>query len=261
MTAPRRIALLVAYDGRPFSGFQRQAGFATVQEELERAWTAVTGERAVAHGAGRTDAGVHAYGQVVHLDTWSGLALERFRPALNAYLPDEIVVRAAAAMGPEFDARASALGKRYGYLLAVGRDRPVLRAGWAGWERAEELDLAAMRAGARALLGRQDFAAFAAAGRTTKTTVRTLRAVHLLRRRGGLLLVFEADGFLYKQVRNMVGALVEVGRGRRAPEWIGVLLAGRDRRRGGPTAPPQGLYLWRVRYARDPFRAAAAGRH
>lgn len=259
MSAPRRLALLLAYDGSGFHGFQRQPGFPTVQEELERAWTAVTGERAVVHGSGRTDTGVHAWGQVAHLDTWSGLAVERFRPALNAYLPDEMVVRAVAQVPAEFHARESAVAKRYGYLLAVGESRPVLRAGKSGWDRAASLDLAAMRAGARLLLGTHDFSAFAAAGRTTRTSTRTLRAVHLRRLRGGLLLAFEADGFLYRQVRNMVGALQEVGRGRRGPEWIGALLRSRDRRQGAATAPPQGLYLWRVRYPADPFRDPIRG--
>ncbi|TAH34971.1 MAG: tRNA pseudouridine(38-40) synthase TruA [Planctomycetota bacterium] len=253
MSAPRRLALLLAYDGRGFHGFQRQAGFPSVQEELERAWSAVTGERAVVHGSGRTDTGVHAWGQVAHLDTVAKLPVERVAPALNAYLPNEVVVRAAAAAAPQFHARASAIGKRYVYLLAVGSQRPLLRAGWVGWERAASLDLAAMRAGARHLLGRQDFSAFAAAGRTSRTSVRTLRCAHLRRVRGGLMLAFEADGFLYKQVRNMVGALQEVGRGRRAPEWIAALLASGDRRKAAATAPAVGLYLWRVRYAADPF--------
>lgn len=256
MSVLRRLALLVAYDGRQFHGFQRQAGFASVQEELERAWTAVTGERAVILGSGRTDAGAHAWGQVAHLTTRHKLAARRVPPAFNAYLPREVVVRACAEVAPTFHARASAVGKRYLYALAVGRERPVLHAGWAGWERSARLDVAAMRQGALRLVGRHDFAAFAAAGRTTATTVRTLRSLHVWPVRGGLIFFCEADGFLYRMVRNIVGTLLVVGRGRRAPEWAAAVLESRDRRRCGPTALAEGLVLWRVRYPMDvdPFR-------
>lgn len=252
MSSMRRLAALVAYHGGALHGFQRQPGFPTAQEELERAWTAVTGERVVIHGSGRTDAGVHAWGQVVHWNTQARLPLPKVRPALNAYLPEEMAVRAANEVGPEFHARQSAIGKRYLYLMATGPVRPVLRREAVGWERGYP-DLAAMRAAARLLCGRHDFAAFAAAGRTTKTTVRTLRSVHLFPIQGGLGLLFEGDGFLYKMVRNLVGTLLEVGRRRRGPEWVATVLESGDRRRAGPCAAPQGLYLWRVRYARDPF--------
>ncbi|RMH02047.1 MAG: tRNA pseudouridine(38-40) synthase TruA [Planctomycetota bacterium] len=254
MSRPRRIALLLAYHGGAFHGFQRQPGFPTVQEELERAWAAVTGENVVVHGSGRTDAGVHAWGQVAHLNTWSRLPLEKVRPALNAYLPEEAAVRAAAEVDPSFHARASACGKRYLYRLAVGPVRPVLTAGLVGWERRRRpLDLAAMRAAAGHLRGRHDFAAFAAAGGAARTTVRELRRIHIRPVRGGLQFLFEGDGFLYRMVRNLVGTLLEVGRGVRAPEWAGAVLASRDRRRAGATAPAAGLCLWRVLYPVSPF--------
>ncbi|HEX9793959.1 MAG TPA: tRNA pseudouridine(38-40) synthase TruA [Planctomycetota bacterium] len=258
MSAPGRRALLVAYDGAAFFGFQRQPGFPTVQEELERAWAAVRDERAVMHGSGRTDSGVHAWGQVVHFHSERPLAPERLRAALNAYLPDEMVVRAAAEVGPEFHARASAHGKRYLYRVATSPVRPVLLAGRAAWER-RPLDVAAMRAAARLLVGTHDFAAFAAAGRTTRTTVRTLRSVHLREVRGGLILVFEGDGFLYRMVRNLMGTLLEVGRRRRAPEWARSVLDSGERSRGGATAPAHGLCLWRVLYAEDPFGSLLRG--
>lgn len=252
--APRKVALLVAYHGGAFHGFQRQPGFPTVQEELERAWTAVTGETAVVHGSGRTDTGVHAWGQVVHFSTSSRIPAGRIQAAMNAYLPEEAVVRAGAEVPADFHARASARGKRYVYRLAVSPIRPVLHAGMAGWERRREpLDLAAMRRAAAGLRGRHDFAAFAAAGRTSRTTVRTLREIRIRPTRGGALLVFEGDGFLYRMVRNLVGTLLEVGRGRRAPEWAAAVLASGERARAGATAPPEGLCLWRVLYPRDPF--------
>ncbi|KAA3608202.1 MAG: tRNA pseudouridine(38-40) synthase TruA [Planctomycetota bacterium] len=257
MNTPRRLALLVAYDGREFHGFQRQPGFLTVQEELERAWSATSGETAVLHGSGRTDAGVHAWGQVVHFNTWSSLPAAKVKAALNSYLPDELVVRASAEVAPEFHARSSAVAKRYGYLLATGRSRPVLRRGLVAWEKREDLDLAAMRAAVPFLLGTHDFSAFAAAGRTTKTSVRTLSSIHVHPIRGGFGFLFQGDGFLYKMVRNLVGSLLEVGRRRRAPQWVGAVLASGDRRKAGPTAAAEGLYLWRVVYPQDPFRNLA----
>lgn len=251
---PRRIALLVAYRGDAFHGFQRQPGSMTVQQALEEAWSAVSGEEAVMHGSGRTDAGVHAWGQVVHFSTWSEIAVERMCDALNAYLPGAVVVRASAAVDAGFHARASALGKHYLYRIVVSPTRPVLDGGLAHWQR-RPLDLAAMRAAAALLRGRHDFRAFAAAGRPVRDATRTLFDLRLTPTRGGLLLHARGDGFLYRMVRNLAGTLIEVGKGRRAPEWAAAVLASRDRKRAGATAPPEGLTLWRVRYARDPFAA------
>jgi tRNA pseudouridine38-40 synthase len=252
--APRRLALLVAYRGDAFHGFQRQAGSMTVQEALEDAWSAVAGEAVVMHGSGRTDAGVHAWGQVVHFSTWSALPAERARDALNAYLPEAAVVRASAEVGADFHARASAVAKHYVYRLLVSPTRPVLGQDFAHWVRGP-LDLPAMRAAAARLRGRHDFRAFAAAGRPVRDATRTLTDLRFTATRGGLLLHARGDGFLYRMVRNLAGTLLEVGRGRRAPEWAAAVLASCDRRRAGPTAPPQGLCLWRVRYASDPFGA------
>ncbi len=259
---PRRIALLLAYHGGGFHGFQRQPGFATVQGEVEDAFCAVTGESVTVIGSGRTDAGVHAWGQVAHLDTWSRLPAARLGHALNAYLPDPIVVRQAVDSDASFHANGSAVGKRYGYRLAVAETRPVLHRGLMAWERRADLDLAAMRSGARHLLGRHDFSAFAAAGRTTTNDVRTLQAVHIQRRRGGLVFAFQGDGFLYKMVRNLVGSLIEVGRGRWGPPWIASVLQSRERSRAAATAPPEGLVLWRVLYPKPlftPVRGHSAG--
>jgi len=252
--APRRIALLVAYRGGRFQGFQRQAGGPTVQQALEEAWAGVTGETTVMHGSGRTDSGVHAWGQVAHFTTFRPPVSGQVREALNAYLPEDVVVRAAAEVGPEFHARMSATGKHYLYRIELGEVRPVLNAACAHWHRGA-LDLAAMRAAARLLVGRHDFSAFAAAGRPVRDGVRTLSDLRIRPVRGGLAIHAAGNGFLYKMVRNLVGTLLEIGRGRRAPEWAAAVLAGRDRSRAGATAPPQGLILWRVRYADDPFAA------
>lgn len=248
MSQPRRLALEVAYAGHAFFGFQRQPGFPTVQGELEQAWLAVSAEQATMIGSGRTDTGVHARAQVVHFDTWSRLPPLRVCHAMNAYLPDEIAVRNVAEVDPSFHANGSAVGKRYVYMLAVSETRPVLTAGQVAWERRAALDLDAMRLAVPQLLGRHDFGAYAAAGRTTTDDIRTLRSIHIRPMRGGLHFSFQGDGFLYKMVRNLVGGLVEVGRGRRAPQWMGEVLASRDRGQGAATAHAEGLYLWRVLY-------------
>jgi tRNA pseudouridine38-40 synthase len=182
------------------------------------------------------------------LDTWSKLEVRSIRNAINAFLPEEIAVRRVVDVGPSFHSSHSAISKRYAYFLAVGETRPVLATGRLAWERRAQLDLASMRAAAQQVLGRHDFSAFAASGRSTVSDVRTLQAIHINPMRGGMSMLFQGDGFLYKMVRNLVGGLIEVGRGKRAPNWMGEVLAGRNRCAGAATAPPEGLYLWRVIY-------------
>jgi tRNA pseudouridine38-40 synthase len=253
VTQARRLALLISYHGGAFHGFQRQPGFATVQSELEDAWAAVSAERLTVIGSGRTDSGVHAVGQVVHFDTWSRLPVRSVRNALNAYLPEQIVVREVIEVPSNFHSNGSAMGKRYVYLLAVSETPPVLTSGLVAWERRARLDLEAMRVGARFLIGKHDFGAFAAAGRSTLTDVRTLQALHIRPMRHGLAFCFQGDGFLYKMVRNLVGTLIDVGRERWSPEWVEVVLQSRDRSRAAATAAPEGLYLWRVLYPEPIF--------
>ncbi|MCP4094440.1 MAG: tRNA pseudouridine(38-40) synthase TruA [Planctomycetes bacterium] len=250
--APRRVAMIVKYDGGAFCGFQRQPGFRTVQEELETAWTAVSGESQVVHGSGRTDSGVHAFGQVVHLPAVKRLSADKIVRAMNAYLPDDLAVRCAAEAPPGFHACQSAVGKHYVYFAATGSERPVLQRGKVAWIR-RPLDMDAMRQALPALIGTHDFEAFAAAGRSTTTTIRTITSAHIKPMRGGLAFHFRGKGFLYRQVRNMVGTLLEVGYGKRGPQWVTQVRDGRDRQRAGATAAAEGLYLWRVFYQPDPF--------
>jgi len=252
--APRRIAMTVKYDGGAFCGFQRQPGFRTVQEELELAWAAVSGERQVVHGSGRTDSGVHAFGQVVHMPAVKELPADKICQAMNAYLPDDLVVRQAVEAPAGFHACQSAVGKHYMYLAATGRERPVLQRGKLAWIR-RPVELEPMRQALPALVGTHDFEAFAAAGRSTKTTIRTINSAHIMPFRGGLAFHFRGKGFMYRQVRNMVGTLLEVGYGKRAPQWVGHVRDSCDRQRAGATAAPEGLYLWRVYYNPDPFVA------
>lgn len=260
MTEPssRRLAFEVSYDGAAFFGFQRQPGFRTVQEELELAWTGFSSEKAVIHGSGRTDSGVHARAQVVHLSTMHQAPAAIAMRAMNAYLPEDLAVTQVAEVPMDFHARHSAKAKHYVYAIAAGPTRPVLERDRVWWLR-RELDVLAMREASQFFLGTHDFAAFAAAGRSTKTTIRRVRSIHLQKRRGCLAIHVRGDGFLYRQVRNMVGSLVEVGLKKRDPRWIQAVLKSGDRSRAGQTAPAAGLTMWRVHYPSNPFASAAAG--
>lgn len=244
----RRLAMRVAYHGGEFFGFQRQPSQPSVQGALESAWHGVSGEEVVVHGSGRTDAGVHSYGQVVHFDTYSSLPVDKIRQALNAHLADSVSVRGVCEAPPDFHSRFHAIGKRYVYLLATGPNKPVLRAGLVAWDRSRTLNLDHMRAGAAYLAGENDFVSFAGAGKSTKTSVRVMTSIHLKPMRGGIMFCFQANGFLFRMARIMVGTLLEVGKGRRAPEWVEAVLEAKDRTKAGPTAQPEGLYLWKSLY-------------
>ncbi|MGE5591007.1 MAG: tRNA pseudouridine(38-40) synthase TruA [Bacillota bacterium] len=250
----RNVRLVVQYDGTDLHGFQRQKGDLSVQEALERAIRQVTGEEALLAAAGRTDAGVHALGQVVTFRTAARLPLERLPWALNAHLPSSIVVQSAAEVPPDFHARFSAHAKTYRYAIQNSRFPVPLAARYAYLWR-EPLDVEAMGRAARHLVGRHDFAAFRATGSSARTTVRTVldcrvEAEPLEGTDGGRLVAvwITADGFLYNMVRIMAGTLLEVGAGRRAPDDLPAILASRQRSRAGKTLPPHGLCLVRVDY-------------
>ena len=248
----------VAYDGSAFFGWQRQDGFESVQESIEDAFESLVGTRVVVHGAGRTDTGVHALGQVAscHVDT--RLDDHRLMQALNAHLDDGVVVRRLETCRDDFHARFDARGKRYLYLTATTPFRPPFGARLCHWSR-EPLDLAAMREAARGFVGQKDFAALATAGSPRASTVRTLTRVRIVPRRDRLAIVVDGDGFLYNMVRTIAGTLLEVGRGRREAASIAPMLASLDRRCAGPTAPAEGLWLVRVRYDETPFQGRVRG--
>jgi tRNA pseudouridine38-40 synthase len=252
----RRVLLVLEYDGAAFRGWQRQRGFRSVQEEVERAFEAATGETVAVHGSGRTDTGANAIAQHAHAATGSRLPDERLRAALNAHLPPDVAVLEVRTVPEEFHARFSARRKRYLYRVVVRPVRPVLDRGRALWLRTPP-DLAAVRRAARTLLGRHDFRAFAAADLAPPDTVRSLRAIHVRPTREGIFFVLEGDGFLPRMVRSIVGTLLEVGAGRRDPESVGAMLRTRDRTAAGTTAPAGGLYLLSVKY---PAAALGPGR-
>ena len=247
LSAPRVYRLVLAYDGTGFHGWQVQADAPTVQGTLLAAARKLfTGEVRVV-GASRTDAGVHALGQTVALTADGEHAPGTVQAALNAHLPREIRVVDAADAAPGFDARRAARGKRYLYLIDNGPVASPLLLRWA-WHVPAALDVAGMRRAVGALRGVHDFSAFCAApGRDVEPTC-DVRALHVVRRKSVVAIVIAADRFLHHMVRNIVGSAVEVGRGAQPPAWLAAVLAGRDRTKGGPTAPAHGLVLLRVLY-------------
>jgi len=250
MTDAGRLALRVAYLGGGFSGWQRQAAGRTVQGELERALSALFAAPVRVVGAGRTDAGVHADGQVAHFDAPLPIPPAGVAAALAASLPGDVRVLRVRRVAAGFDARRDALGKRYRYRLAWGTRLGPWEA-LRRWEAPGRLDPAPMAAALAALEGERDFAAFALsghAGHGARGTVRTLTRARLLRRGRRLDVVLEGNGFLRGMARRIAGALVEVGRGARDPGWVAALLADARTRPPAPSAPPHGLTLERVFY-------------
>lgn len=241
--------LVLAYDGTAYRGWQVQPTGRTIQGLLTAAAAAAFGAGVRVTGASRTDAGAHALRQTASVRLPRPVAPAALLGALNAALPRDVRVLEAHAAPPGFDARRAALGKRYAYLVDNGAVPSPLLARFA-WHVRPRLDEAAMRAALAAVRGRHDFSAFCAApGRGADPTC-TVRALHVVRRGPRLALLVSADRFLHHMVRNLVGSAVAVGRGAREPAWLARVLASRDRRQAGPTAPAHGLALVRVLYPR-----------
>ncbi len=243
-----RIAIGIEYDGSGFAGWQRQAHARSVQACVEAALARVAGRAVATRCAGRTDAGVHAWGQVAHFDTGAARPERAWVLGVNAHLPRDVAVRWARPVPEDFDARFSATARIYRYLVAEGRARPALLRHRAAWHHGAPLDADRMAEAAGALAGEHDFSAFRAAGCQARHAVRRLSRIEVGRSGDIVWFEVEANAFLHHMVRNIVGSLLLVGTGERPAGWIAELLEGRDRTRAGPTAPAEGLYLLGVRY-------------
>jgi tRNA pseudouridine38-40 synthase len=272
--------ITLAYDGAGFSGWQAQPGRRTVQGELERAWLEITGETVRMNAAGRTDAGVHAAGQVVSVESATNIPPESLVLALNSKLPEDAAVRLVELVADGFHATHDAKFKRYRYSIYNDPRRPVFLRNYA-WHVPTPLDVTAMQAGGAHLVGTHDFASFQSVGSERESTIRTIFAVEVLpssapgSARGSarlpntpslnaphaypraepgtesdalITIDVEGDGFLYNMVRTIAGTLVEVGRGKRPPEWIAEVIAAKDRCAAGQTAPAHGLSMLWVAY-------------
>ncbi len=249
-----RYKITIEYDGEPFVGWQRQDNGPSVQAALEDAIFAFSGERAAVHGAGRTDAGVHARGQVAHFDLAEERSAETVRAALNFHLkPQPISVLTAELVAADFHARFSAVWRRYRYRILNRRAPPALDRGQL-WHVAVPLDAAAMADAASALVGRHDFNSFRSTACQAASALKTLDLLDVSRDGEEIGIDVGARSFLHNQVRILVGTLQLVGRGQWSRRDVEEALAARDRTRAGPTAPPHGLCLMEVRYglgARD----------
>ncbi len=242
-----RIALGVEYDGTLFRGWQKQSGGMTVQDALETALARIAGEPTSVVCAGRTDAGVHATGQVVHFESAANRPLTAWVRGVNTFLPPAIAVRWAHPVKDDFHARFSAFGRCYRYLLINRPSRSGVWHGRAGWYH-HPLDVTLMQEAANHLLGEHDFSAFRAAECQAKSPIKTVRRADVQRFGDQIIFDFEAGAFLHHMVRNMVGSLVYVGQGKHPPQWIAELLNSADRRLAAPTFSAAGLYLVGVRY-------------
>ena len=244
-----RYRLTIEYDGRPYHGFQGQAELASVQGSLERAVKAFCGEDIRVSAAGRTDAGVHATGQVAQIDLEKDWPAETVRRAMNAHLLGEPISVLAAATAPAgWHARFSATERRYRYRILNRPSPPALEQGRV-WHVKKPLDADAMHAAAQALVGHHDFTTFRDLACQAKSPMKTLDVALVRREADEVILEFASRSFLHRQVRSMTGSLAEVGVGRWAPDDVRAALEAKDRRACGPVAPAQGLYLTGVAYA------------
>ena len=243
-----KIAIGIEYDGSRLHGWQSQPSGDTVQDHLERALASIAGEHVRLAAAGRTDAGVHAMAQVAHFETAAVRPESAWVRGVNALLPQAIAVQWAVPVAEDFHARYSAASRTYRYVLFNHPVRPALHHGRVGWFH-QPLDLVAMRAAAAHIAGEHDFSAFRSSECQAKSPVRTVRRWAIGRHGAHLSFDLTANGFLHHMVRNIVGCLVYVGKGKHPPGWLGEVLTSRDRRQAAPTFSPDGLYLAAVEYA------------
>lgn len=243
-----RIALGVSYNGQAYQGWQSQTSGQTIQDHLERALGKLAAERVSTVCAGRTDAGVHGLMQVVHFDTGLQRDTNSWVRGTNAYLPKDIAVQWAVSTSDAFHCRACATSRRYAYVLLESPVRPSVDAGRVGWAF-RPMALEAMQVAASYLLGEHDFTSFRASQCQALSPVKTMLSINISKRGAYWRIEFEANAFLHHMIRNVMGCLVEIGQGKKPPEWILDVLAARDRRAAAPTFSPDGLYFLGPRYA------------
>ncbi|MCD4812379.1 tRNA pseudouridine(38-40) synthase TruA [bacterium] len=246
-TGLQRYAIWLEYDGAAFAGFQFQKKKVTVQSTLERAITFRFHETCRVAVASRTDAGVHAKAQVAIFDMAYAIAAEKLGPALNSALPVSVKVLSAKKVAPDWEPRKQSIQKIYAYLIY---ERPIVSPlqHQRMWQVMQRLDLAAMRSAVRHLIGKHDFSSFRASGCASKHATRDLEKISITRKGYVLTLRFFGNAFLYHMVRNLVGTLVEVGKGRLKPGEVKIILQTRNRKKAGPTAPACGLYLEKIKF-------------
>jgi tRNA pseudouridine38-40 synthase len=242
-----RIALGIEYDGSRFLGWQTQPGGGAVQDALEPALSGIAGETLSVTCAGRTDRGVHAREQVVHFDTQAARPESAWVRGVNAMLPESVAVLWSREVADDFHARFGARARTYRYVLLNRPVRPALGARHVGWFHIP-LDVDAMRRAASHLAGEHDFSAFRSSECQAKSPVRTIHQFEISKRGETIDFVVRANAFLHHMVRNMVGTLVYVGKGKHPPQWVQQLLRAKDRSKSAPTFGPQGLYLERIEY-------------
>lgn len=244
----KRIKCELMYDGSRFSGYQSQPKDRTVQQEVERAlWKIHKKTPVKTHASGRTDAGVHAMGQIIHFDTPIEMPAERWARALNGVLPDDISVKRTEEVPETFHARYSVTGKEYRYRIYRTAYRDPFRTVHA-YHYPYPLDVERMKRAAAHLLGEHDFTSFCSTKTDKENKVRTVTDISFLEQGDDLEIRFAGTGFLYNMVRIMTGTLIKVGNGRLEPDEVAHILAARDRNRAAQTAPAEGLYLWSVHY-------------
>ena len=242
-----RVALGVSYNGQPYDGWQSQPSGRTVQDQLEKALSRFADQRISTLCAGRTDAGVHGLMQVVHFDTGAERAPYAWVRGTNSFLPRDIAVQWAHVVPDEFHCRASALSRRYAYLLLESPVRPSVDTGRAGWVF-QPLNQAAMEEAAILLLGEHDFTSFRASACQALSPVKNLLRLEISRRGAYWRFEFEANAFLHHMIRNIMGCLIVIGQGKQPPEWVNAVLAARSRDAAAPTFSPDGLYFLGPRY-------------
>lgn len=243
----KKIALEVSYDGTNYAGFQRQNNHPSIQGELEKALSQMSKVPVTVVGAGRTDAGVHALGQVVHFTTVLNIPIEKWPLALKNFLPEDIIVRRAYAVEDDFHARYDAVGKRYRYQIDLGPVPHIFHRRFS-YHYPYKLDVQKMREAARYFIGTYDFSAFCASGSSVEDKVRTIYDVTIEEEETLLKIDLHGNGFLYNMVRIIVGTLLEVGIGKKEASEIPDIIASKERKRAGITVPAKGLILIKVEY-------------